>query len=128
MKPILTKKLYGNTIVSSNNLYAIIQLKKPLNGFKKVISGFYHVIAFLHLPVGTLVHYDEREKKLRCDLAIVMGFDEDVKSCRSNYDYDFIYRPASIVQPKYKFDMDLGVCSSGIHFFLEYNDAKNYYL
>jgi len=126
----LDKKLHGHTIISSNEYHAFLLLRKPLDVFKKVVLRYCpwdnDIIAFLHLPVGTLVHYDPKDIKLRCNFAIVMGFNKDVSQCRSVYDRSFVYRPANIVQPKYKFSMRRGVCSSGIHFFLEHEQAVKY--
>lgn len=71
-------------------------------------------------------------RKCRCDKAKVLsiqnvdGSPADVKEVRSNYDMNFIYRVGEIVQVD-DFDEDrFNECSTGIHFFINRQDAVDW--
>lgn len=72
-------------------------------------------------------------RKCRTDRAKVLGFYNfnGNKSRRtiaySSHDKNFEYKVGEFVKPKIKFEQNpLKVCSSGIHFFTKFEEAKNY--
>ena len=71
-------------------------------------------------------------RKCRCNKAKVLrilNFDKtvaDVTEVRSNHDYNFIYRVGEVVTVD-NFDEDRwNECSTGIHFFINFQEAVNY--
>ena len=68
-------------------------------------------------------------RKCRAEFAIVLSIEKDGKSihsCRGQYDPDMVYEVGKIMKPD-EFDPDRRVeCSHGIHFFMEYDEAKEY--
>ena len=68
-------------------------------------------------------------RKCRAEFAIVLSIEKNgkpVKPCCGQYDPDMIYEVGKIMKPD-EFDPDRRVeCSHGIHFFMEYDEAKNY--
>lgn len=100
-------------------------------------------VAALKIPIGATVYaarpafnratYRD-ERKMRASKAIVHGiysiakgvYGMDVSCGRSLHDESFVYRPGATVEPKYTFSMDDAQCASGIHFFLNFNDAYLY--
>ena len=73
-------------------------------------------------------------RKCRCDKAKVLrilNFDRtvaDVSQVKSNFDDNFVYQVGEIVSVD-NFDEDRwNECSTGIHFFINFQEAVNYYL
>ena len=78
--------------------------------------------------------------KCRCDKAIVLDIikldnadgtmketDEHLPEVYSTYDHDFCYKIGETVTPRMPFDEDRWEeCSSGIHFFINKQEAMNY--
>jgi len=71
-------------------------------------------------------------RKCRCNKALVLGiYDENktllsLTSIASDYDDNFIYQVGQIVEVK-NFNDDRWIeCTSGIHFFITFDEAKNY--
>lgn len=71
-------------------------------------------------------------KKCRCDKAKVLSItglknEEEYKIAYSMYDTSFEYRVGEYVEPKFHFCPDrFNECASGIHFFIDKQDAINY--
>jgi len=117
----------------------IVKLEKPIVGFKKVMKLRYpkpyarylkpydtRVIELI-IPAGALVHYpDPRELdntwfKLRASEAYVAK-----GNGKSSHDFLFKYREGEIVKPESKFSRVNKTCASGIHFFLDPEEAALY--
>jgi hypothetical protein len=79
----------------------------------------------LTLPEGTVIHISHWSKKCRANQAIV-GDLRARKRLISGEDYDFVYRPNTMVFPTQDFSFLPDECQSGIHFFFDKNDAKNW--
>ena len=96
-------------------------------GFKK---ASYHIVV-LEIPEDAK-RLSATSRKCRCDKAKVLeiqnidGTKSDVLEVRSGYDSNFIYRVGEMVTVP-DFDEDRwNECSTGIHFFINRQDAVNY--
>ena len=102
--------------------------------YKKVYSDINcaELVAKLLIPAKAK-RVNGSSSKCRAEYAKVLGFyrlsgnRSRVKVCRSSYNYRFKYRVGDIVKPITKFDTSVKVCSTGIHFLLTFDEAKNYY-
>ena len=92
------------------------------------------IIVKLLVPANAQSVYCD-EQKIRVSEAKVekfLKFDgSDYKVPRgmavhSDFDCDFIYKLGKVVKPSEKFDPTPGTCGSGIHGFIDINDAINY--
>lgn len=106
--------------------YYLATVTKGITGYKKVRSELGDVITFLHIPAGARLHFALHSTKLRASEAVVMGFSLPIKQAHSMHDHKFFYRPAHIVMPSNKFSEYYDICASGIHFFLDYNQASRF--
>lgn len=122
--------LYGANLSGAHNVpfipYACPEVGEFI-GFKKA-HGFIVVLKILkesrRLSATT--------RKCRCDKALVMeiqnldGTKADVEEVSSDYDDYFVYKVGEIVNVD-DFDEDRwNECSTGIHFFINRQDAVNY--
>jgi len=114
----------------------IVKLEKPIVGFKRVMKLRYkgpwqrldkcsRVIELI-IPAGALVHYPNPREghtwfKLRASEAYVAK-----GNGKSSYDFLFKYREGEIVKPEFPFRRVNKTCASGIHFFLDPEEAANY--
>ena len=69
--------------------------------------------------------------KCRCDKAKVLDIEniltgKKIKKVSSNYDSDFVYRVGEIVSVDNFDDNRWNECSTGIHFFMNRENAINY--
>jgi hypothetical protein len=122
-------------------------ITKELNVFKMNYStdGRTKVITNLTIPVGAKVyapdfafnedHADDgyrcHDRKMRASEAIVhssatMYAQKPVAVARSGWDSSFKYAAGKTIKPRGDFDMDGDQCASGIHFFLNLQDAIEY--
>lgn len=122
---------------SSGNFYV---LEKPLHVFKKVITPRgSDVIANLIIPINATVFvrndaFDERGdacRKMRADKAFVYSMFKrsslaPLDVAESGWDSSFKYKVGELVTPKHSFSFSGGECDSGIHFFLNLQDALSY--
>jgi hypothetical protein len=121
-------------ILSTNNrngggLQALVVLTQPLYGFKKAMG---ERIVNLTIPVGSIVHVSDEEAKCRTNLARVHSIWDPRNKIKvgygtSKWDNTFLYKTNQLVVPKRDFSMRHGVCTSGIHFYLNIVDALNFY-
>lgn len=132
----------------------IAQVIKPLHVFKKVwvpnphpARSIYPVrpypaIANLIIPEGALVHIDNfafegdfasaYARKMRASFAFCHSIvrthnKEQVTTAHSGFDVSFWYTAGEDVAPRLSFAMK-GSCASGIHFFMNLGDAKEWSL
>ncbi len=108
-------------------------MTKSLKVYKKVRSRRYAysnrcTVVELTIPVGALVvNSGDYNRKLRASEARVDKInDQSTKVGYSLRDCSFTYTVGKIVEPRYRFVKSRTTCASGIHFFLRYNDARNY--
>lgn len=101
--------------------------------YKKVYSDINsaELVAKLLIP-SKAKRVNGSSAKCRAEYAKVLGFytltgnRSKVKVCCSGHDSGFKYRVGDIVKPTRKFDTSITVCSTGIHFLLTFDEAKNY--
>ena len=99
------------------------------------------VIVKLSVPSSALKHFDPMSKKIRVSEAVVVGFydmeHQEIKLSKihrllkrylvtSFRDYDFKYWLDKTVRPVHPFANDDETCASGIHGFLDFDDAAEY--
>lgn len=65
-------------------------------------------------------------RKCRCSKAKVLEIEGGLTEIASDYDADFIYRVGEIVEVKDFNEDRWSECSTGIHFFIDEEDARNY--
>lgn len=102
--------------------------------YKKVYSDINsaELVAKLLIPAKAK-RVNGSSAKCRAEYAKVLGFytlignRSKVKVCKSGHNSSFKYRVGDIVKPTTKFDTSIKVCSTGIHFLLTFDEAKNYY-
>jgi beta-lactamase class D len=119
---------------------------KPLQVFKQTYTpAGTRCITNLTIPVGAIIyaskevfninHKDDEcrvhERKMRASLAVVHSNVTNrnlnaVQVAVSEWDNKFKYIPGKTVKPRHEFDMDDDQCKSGIHFFLNLQDAVDY--
>lgn len=107
--------------------------KGDLIVYKKVYSDINRVqlVAKLLIPAKAK-RVNGSSAKCRAEYAKVLGFytltgnRSKVKVCHSGRDFNFKYRVGDIVKPKTEFDTSVKICSTGIHFLLTFDEAKNY--
>lgn len=112
-----------------------------VNPFADDYNRSEEVIVKLSVPSTALRHYDPISKKIRVSEAIVVGFYDMVKqeikisklhrllkrySVCSYRDSDFRYWLGKTVTPEHPFADNDETCASGIHGFLEFDDAASY--
>lgn len=112
-----------------------------VNPFASEYNRTEEVIVKLSVPSSALRHYDPMSKKIRVSEAVVAGFYDMVRQeiklsklhrllkrylVTSFRDYDFKYWLDKIVTPVHPFADNDDTCASGIHGFLEFDDAASY--
>lgn len=140
----------------SSGVAFIYTVTKPLHVFKKVRSGVWwdSAIANLIIPVGEFVYVagaaflnvtygSSDHRKMRCSKAFVhsmaisrsdpahgrkylQAVGTQIKHGFSSYTPEFKYRVGRNVKPFKPFSHRFGQCASGIHFFIDLQDALNY--
>lgn len=100
-------------------------------GWKKASTSDNKVIVKLKIP-SDAKRSNATTKKCRCSKAEVLaiynldGTEAEEKSCHSDYDYNFIYEVGKVVEVA-DFDEDRwNECSTGIHFFINRQEALDY--
>ena len=98
-------------------------------GWKKSTEGY---IIKLKIP-DCAKRSSATTRKCRCEKAYVLdiqdmnGIHKDVDCAHSYYDKNFIYRIGEMVEPQQPFDDDRwNECGSGIHFFINRQEAVEY--
>lgn len=115
---------------------------KPLPAFKKAYNrhtGFWDRhsrIVNLVIPVGAIVYVKDitrstDKRKMRADKAYVhsiadMHSKQPRKVAHAGWAHDFVYRVGEHVIPHQPFCTVPSTCESGIHFFLNLQDALSY--
>lgn len=107
--------------------------KEAFKGYKKAMDILSEdpVIVELYIPSDAL-RSSAGGRKCRCNKAIVLSITDIhkkfyYKEAHSLHDHDFIYRVGETVEPTKDFDLNRwNECSSGIHFFLNRQEAVNY--
>lgn len=112
-----------------------------VNPFASYFSRTEDVIVKLSVPSTALRHYDPMSKKIRVSEAVVAGFydmeHKEIKLSKlhrllkrylvySFRDSDFKYWLNKTVTPVHQFADNDETCASGIHGFLEFDDAVSY--
>ena len=112
-----------------------------VNPFASDYNRTEEVIVKLSVPSSALRHYDPMSKKIRVSEAVVAGFydmeHKEIKLSKlhrllkrylvtSYRDYDFKYWLDKTVTPVHPFADNDDTCASGIHGFLEFDDAASY--
>ena len=125
----------------NKNFYEVV---KPLYVFKKTITTgdtFRSCITNLIIPKGTIIYccanvfdyFNQRsDRKMRASRAIVhssvrIADTNKTDNTWSLQDATFIYKNGKTVNPRFGFSMKNSHCESGIHFFLNLQDAIDYY-
>ena len=140
------------TLTTECSLGGFYTVKKEMHVFKKVLyrdsSRFWHdtcpAIANLILPVGTefyALHMGLTEagnadayRKMRADRARVHSIVElthphkQQPRAYSWFNGQFLYRPGEFIVPNLPFSKQDLLCESGIHFFINVQDAIDYVL
>ncbi len=138
-------KIKSSKIVEQPGFFKVV---RPMQVFKKVrFTNKGHkgvqAIANLIIPAGTLIYADDyafddgwmgqqaEYRKMRASEAFVhsiaSGFTYlPVQKAYSGYNDQFFYRPGETVKPAEKFSKQADQCSSGIHFFVNLKDAKQW--
>lgn len=112
-----------------------------VNPFASDFSRTEEAIVKLSVPRSALKHYDPMSKKIRVSEAVVAGFydmeHKEIKLSKlhrllkrylvtSFRDYDFKYWLDKTVKPIQPFADNDETCASGIHGFVEFDDAVSY--
>ena len=117
------------------------RITKEMKVFKKAYDNNYRqVIVNLVIPVGAIVHFPENEynkfcinvRKMRASKAFVHSIanlrsKKSIQLAYSNWDNNFEYVVGKTVKPKYGFNRTPEVCETGIHFFMQVEDAIRYH-
>lgn len=138
------KHLYCLYTPKNSWYYTFGVAKEDFIGYKKVYqynnkTAFFDspVLATLLIPRGTIVgvdgwesnHYGKSVGKCRAQEAYVLdltwGRKKFLSACASR-DSRFIYALDQAVKPKRAFSQKSTPCNSGIHFFMEINQAKRW--
>lgn len=115
---------------------------RPLHVFKKTFSSNYNdsIITNLIIPIGAVIYVNDRAwgtktyvetRKMRASRALVHSSFDLIRKKRipitySEYCSAFQYKEGTTVVPKSEFSYESETCDSGIHFFLNLNDALVY--
>lgn len=114
--------------------------KKDMIVWKKAFynQGMYRNRCLIKLRIkkGALVRLHNgvvlANRKCRAEAAYVIGtyslLGRKLRKAEaySSYDFSFTYKNKTKVKPRYKFNKHNRVCGSGIHFFRDKEDARNY--
>lgn len=100
--------------------------------FKKVYFLGMPYVAQLYVPADAK-RSSSTSRKCRCSKAKVIKFlrldgaEAKIDCARSSYDPNFNYYKGKYVEPQYRFDENRwNECSSGIHFFITFQEAVDY--
>lgn len=115
----------------------LFKVHTELKVFKKIYTNEGPAIASMIIPVGAEIHATTDQwgrmdgRKMRASKAkIVRIFKtrtlKDATSGWSGWTSGFQYRTKRIVRPTHPFYRSYGHCESGIHFFLQVNDALDW--
>ena len=121
--------LWSANLQDAKGLGAFIRCPKEgsIIGYKKADC----VIIKLGIPKSAQRVNAISSMKCRCDKAKVLeilnsdGTKSDLTSVKSNHDKSFVYELEKIVQSEYD-PSDRVECSKGIHFFMTFEEAKEY--
>lgn len=142
-------KAYFMAHVEAHSKPSFYQVVTPLKVFKAIYTKGNISVCALLIPEGALVYAspsvfrtktylksynssnDRDDRKMRASRAIVNSIHSPRKgferaSGYAGHDHTFKYRPGMTVVPKKPFSMARMQCASGIHIFLNFNDAYNY--
>jgi hypothetical protein len=116
-----TKAIYGK----------VVTLVQDIPVFKKVHrTGSVGVIANLIIPAGARVYVTTskcRANKAECVSMFTQTGRKEVQDAYSTHSYSFRYAKGQKLVPDRFGRASEGQCSGGIHFFIDVNDALNYY-
>lgn len=121
--------------IFSNNVYPdecnFDEIVKDV--YKKVYSlkNENALVAKLLIP-STSKRVSGASNKCRAEYARVLelycnGKVSRAKTAKSRYNKSFRYKVGEIVRPTEEFDTSMKVCSTGIHFFLTFKEAQDYF-
>ena len=116
------------------------RITKEMKVFKKAYYKYYHqVIVNLVIPVDAIIHFPESNysvdeidnRKMRASKAFVHSIasknnKEILNVAHSDWSVDFKYIVGKTVKPTYSFCSTPYQCESGIHFFMQLEDALIY--
>jgi hypothetical protein len=132
---------YGHRLLTRDCFWMVT---KDLRVFKSTANSTITALtipagAFIFAPRAVLSGASRDDRKMRANMAIVHSiystgtsnlvgdhFGAPRKSASSRYSYSFPYAPGETVKPVYRFGLECTQCASGIHFFLNFNDALRY--
>ena len=107
---------------------------KRVEKYNKDTASTTYFIAELYIPANAK-RSSATTRKCRCSRAKVIrfwNFDRtiaDIEYAYSSHNPTFRYLKGEYVTPRYSFDENRwNECTSGIHFFLTFNEARDYYL
>jgi len=115
----------------------LFKVHTELKVFKKILTADGPAIASMIIPVGAEIHATCDQwgrldgRKMRASKAKVVRIFKtrthtDATSGYSGWTNNFRYKTKRIVQPSHPFYRSYGHCESGIHFFLQVNDALDW--
>ena len=128
---LLGANLYGANLIGAKNV-PFIPMVCPDSGSYTAYKKARDYIVVLEIMADAL-RSSATTRKCRASKAKVLRIEkldgsvcEDVKECISNYDKNFIYKVGEIVEVK-NFDLDRWKeCSTGIHHFINRQEAVEY--
>lgn len=131
------KRLVANPKQLADSPTLITMAAESFIMWKKVASEVgpteYYVAALLVNEGARVVHFaPKKNKKLRVSKAFVVGFFDlsgkktRKRAFRSLYNSDFKYAKNKVVKPTRPFSCSDEICGSGIHGFMNFEDAVNY--
>ena len=101
----------------------IICAEGDIIGYKKASMG--EIVKIL-IPIDAK-RSNATTRKCRAEYAKVLSISNGKNTAKSKYDSNFIYKVGEIVRPTQPWDTDRwNECSTGIHFFLTEQEAKDY--
>jgi hypothetical protein len=122
--------------------YGFYKVVKPMHVFKRVHNGenWVRAIANLIIPAGALIYVapsafymgqSADSRKMRASEAFVHSLATQrtgrmLQQAHSGYSCDFTYNVGATVKPELRFSKRAAQCDSGIHFFVNLADAKNW--
>ena len=117
------------TDLNTLGYYPVCPEKGSFIGYKKAGVRYEYLVELLILEDSK--RSSATSFKCRCDKAKVLSIinietKEEVSTCQSNYDSDFIYTVGEVVSVNNFDDIRWNECSTGIHFFISKECALNY--
>ena len=136
---------YINARTERTNVRNVRRVTSPLHVFKKVYNEWLDdAIANLIIMEGESIWIHPyafagsgwagswNERKMRATSAYVHSIhsvdpgNRSVRQAKSWFDPTFVYKVGEVVRPKFDFSFEQNTCASGIHFFVELNDALDF--